>query len=113
MVVGVVYFVKKKVIVQKFFVIEFFVGVEIFCFDKIGIFIKNKFFFVEFYIVVGVEFEDFMLIVCLVVFCKKKGMDVIDKVFFKFFKFYFCVKFVFFKYKVFDFYFFDFVFKKV
>lgn len=42
-VVGVQQFVKYKVIVICIIVIEEFVGVIIFCFDKIGIFIINKF----------------------------------------------------------------------
>ncbi|PYH99966.1 plasma membrane ATPase [Aspergillus ellipticus CBS 707.79] len=83
MAVGAAYLAKKKAIVQKLSAIESLAGVEILCSDKTGTLTKNKLSLTEPYTVAGVEPEELMLTACLAASRKKKGMDAIDKAFFK------------------------------
>ena len=83
MAVGAAYLAKKKAIVQKLSAIESLAGVEILCTDKTGTLTKNKLSLHEPYTVEGVDSEDMMLTACLAASRKRKGMDAIDKAFFK------------------------------
>ncbi|PWY86874.1 plasma membrane ATPase [Aspergillus heteromorphus CBS 117.55] len=83
MAVGAAYLAKKKAIVQKLSAIESLAGVEILCSDKTGTLTKNKLSLTEPYTVAGVDPEELMLTACLAASRKKKGMDAIDKAFFK------------------------------
>ncbi|GLA53262.1 plasma membrane H+-ATPase [Aspergillus niger] len=83
MAVGAAYLAKKRAIVQKLSAIESLAGVEILCSDKTGTLTKNKLSLTEPYTVAGVNPEDLMLTACLAASRKKKGMDAIDRAFFK------------------------------
>ncbi|KAJ9644392.1 plasma membrane H+-ATPase [Knufia peltigerae] len=113
MAVGAAYLAKKKAIVQKLSAIESLAGVEILCSDKTGTLTKNKLSLHEPYTVQGVDPEDLMLTACLAASRKKKGMDAIDKAFFKALRYYPRAKGALGKYKVVQFSPFDPVSKKV
>ena len=113
MAVGAAYLAKKKAIVQKLSAIESLAGVQILCTDKTGTLTKNKLSLHEPYTVQGVEPEDLMLTACLAASRKRKGMDAIDKAFFKALKYYPRAKQALLKYKCVEFHPFDPVSKKV
>ncbi|KKK26517.1 h(+)-transporting atpase plasma membrane type [Aspergillus rambellii] len=83
MAVGAAYLAKKQAIVQRLSAIESLAGVEILCSDKTGTLTKNKLSLSEPYTVAGVDPDDLMLTACLAASRKKKGMDAIDRAFFK------------------------------
>ncbi|KAE8152453.1 hypothetical protein BDV25DRAFT_137902 [Aspergillus avenaceus] len=83
MAVGAAYLAKKQAIVQKLSAIESLAGVEILCSDKTGTLTRNNLSLSEPYTIPGVKPEDLMLTACLAASRKKKGMDAIDKAFFK------------------------------
>lgn len=113
MAVGAAYLAKKQAIVQRLSAIESLAGVEILCSDKTGTLTKNKLSLSEPYTVAGVEPDDLMLTACLAASRKKKGMDAIDKAFFKALRHYPRAKAALTKYKVLEFHPFDPVSKKV
>ncbi|RAL02397.1 plasma-membrane proton-efflux P-type ATPase [Aspergillus ibericus CBS 121593] len=113
MAVGAAYLAKKRAIVQKLSAIESLAGVEILCSDKTGTLTKNKLSLTDPYTVAGVDPEDLMLTACLAASRKKKGMDAIDKAFFKALSCYPTAKTMLNQFKVLQFYPFDPVSKKV
>ncbi|ANB11299.1 H(+)-exporting P2-type ATPase PMA1 [Sugiyamaella lignohabitans] len=113
MAVGAAYLAKKRAIVQKLSAIESLAGVEILCSDKTGTLTKNKLSLGTPFTVDGVEPEELMLTACLAASRKKKGLDAIDKAFFKSLREYPRAKSALTKYKVIKFHPFDPVSKKV
>lgn len=113
MAVGAAYLAKKKAIVQKLSAIESLAGVEILCSDKTGTLTKNRLSLHEPYCVQGVEPDDLMLTACLAASRKRKGMDAIDKAFFKALRFYPRAKQVLTKYRCVEFHPFDPISKKI
>ncbi|KAF4175048.1 hypothetical protein CNMCM8694_002044 [Aspergillus lentulus] len=113
MAVGAAYLAKKQAIVQRLSAIESLAGVEILCSDKTGTLTKNKLSLSEPYTVAGVEPDDLMLTACLAASRQKKGMDAIDKAFFKALRHYPRAKAALTQYKVLEFHPFDPVSKKV
>ncbi|EAW08453.1 plasma-membrane proton-efflux P-type ATPase [Aspergillus clavatus NRRL 1] len=113
MAVGAAYLAKKKAIVQRLSAIESLAGVEILCSDKTGTLTKNKLSLSEPYTVAGVDPDDLMLTACLAASRKRKGMDPIDKAFFKALRDYPHAKAALTQYKVLEFHPFDPVSKKV
>ncbi|RAH67018.1 plasma-membrane proton-efflux P-type ATPase [Aspergillus aculeatinus CBS 121060] len=113
MAVGAAYLAKKRAIVQRLSAIESLAGVEILCSDKTGTLTKNKLSLTEPFTVPGVEAEDLMLTACLAASRKKKGMDAIDRAFFRALSSYPCAKAKLTEYKVIEFSPFDPVSKKV
>lgn len=113
MAVGAAYLAKKQAIVRKLSAIESLAGVQILCSDKTGTLTKNKLSLAEPYTVAGVEPDDLMLTACLAASRKTRGMDAIDKAFFKSLRNYPRAKNVLSKYKVIQFHPFDPVSKKV
>ncbi|KAL4952217.1 hypothetical protein BDW69DRAFT_168199 [Aspergillus filifer] len=83
MAVGAAYLAKRQAIVQKLSAIESLAGVEILCSDKTGTLTKNKLTLSDPYTVTGVDPNDLMLTACLAASRKLKGMDAIDRAFFK------------------------------
>lgn len=88
MAVEAAYLAKKQAIVQNLSAIESLAGVEILCSDKTGTLIKNRLSLSESYTISSVKADDLMLTACLAASRKIKGLDPIDRAFFKSLKIY-------------------------
>lgn len=83
MAVGAMFLGKKQAIVQKLSAIESLAGVDVLCSDKTGTLTKNKLILHEPYLVPGIDRNTLIRTACLAASRKKKGIDAIDRVFFK------------------------------
>lgn len=83
MAVGAGFLAGKKAIVQKLSAIESLAGVEILCSDKTGTLTKNKLTLAEPFTLQKVDPNALMLTACLAASRNVKGIDAIDKAFFK------------------------------